>query len=288
MTCRVLLGLALAFTACADTGQERVALPLYLAGTDLSAPVQSQGDIPLHIDRAELAFGPLYLCAGNTAGELCETARLEWLDSRVVDLTVADPEVAGQLTGTSGPVRSFMYDLGISAQLTREQPFVLAAAAALEDASLRVEGRAELAETVLPFRAEIAIQQSEQTELGVPVVRKSVSEEFSHEVQPGEPGLLVRFDAHAWLSRIDLRPYLAQTACRPDGPPVCARNVEYRCDEAGASDSTRDCSELDQVCLAGLGCRQALDFEHGSEPYRALRNALLVGQRPSFEWGFAP
>jgi hypothetical protein len=279
----------LALSACVDTGQARVAVPLYLAGSDLAAPLSAAGGSELTLDSAELAFGPLYLCAGNTAGELCDTARLEWLESRVIDLTRATPERAGELTGVSGTVRSFMYDLGISSQLTRDQPYTLQAARELDGASFRVSGSAEIAGVSVPFRAELAIQQTEGTEPGVPVIRKSSSERFAHDVAPDEPGLLIRFDAASWLRSIDLRGYLEDSTCSPDGPTrVCAGQVEQRCASDGSVEATRDCSALGQVCLAAQGCAPELSFEPDSEPFRALRNGLLSGGRPTFEWGFVP
>ena len=280
----------LVVSACGvDTGQERVAVPLYLAGSDLGAPLPAAGGSTLTIDSAELAFGPLYLCAGNTAGELCDTARLEWLDARVVDLTRETPERAGELTGVSGTVRSFMYDLGISSQLTRDQPYTLAAARELGGVSFRVSGRADVAGVELPFRAELAVQQSAGTEPGVPVIRKSTSERFSHEVSPDESGVLIRFDARSWLRSVDLRGSLEDKTCSPDGPErVCAGQVEQRCARDGSVSETRDCDALEQVCLAAKGCSSELSFEPDSEPYRALRNGLLAGGRPTFEWGFVP
>lgn len=285
---RALVGSLMLLACSTDTGQERVRVPLFLAGSDLSTEIRTADDGRLSIDAAQLAFGPLYLCAGNTAGELCDTARLEWLGSHVIDLTSASAARVGELEGISGTVRSWMYDLGISAQLTREEPFVLEAAQALNDASFRVEGHTELAGTEVKFRAEVTIAQSNQTELGVPVVRKSVSDDFEHDVGPFEPGLLIRFDARPWLSSIDLRPYLENTNCRPDGPErVCAQSIEHSCSPSGEVDDSRDCAMLGQVCLPGAGCSDELQFSEGSEAYRALRDALLVGARPTFEWGFA-
>lgn len=286
---RAILGVVLALSACVDTGQERVAVPLFLAGSDLRSPLTAAGGSELSIDSALLAFGPLYLCAGNTAGELCDTARLEWLDSRVIDLTRETAERAGELSGVSGTVRSFMYDLGISSQLTRDQPYILAAARELDGASFRVSGTASIAGVDVPFRAELAVQQTESTEPGVPVIRKSSSERFSHEVSPDEPGLLIRFDASSWLRSIDLRGYLEDGTCSPDGPErVCAGQLEQRCASDGSLVETRDCSALGQVCLAAMGCSIELSIEPDSEPYRALRNGLLSGGRPMFEWGFVP
>ncbi|HET8932037.1 MAG TPA: hypothetical protein VFN67_01295 [Polyangiales bacterium] len=286
---RAISALVMLLSACVDTGQTRVALPLYLAGSDLSAPLTAAGGLELEIERAELAFGPLYLCAGNTAGELCDTARLEWLDSRVIDLTRSAPALAGELTGVSGTVRSFMYDLGISSQLTRGDPFMLEAAKQLDGASFRVAGSALLNGARVPFSAELAVQQGPGTEQGVPVIRKSVSESFEHDVGPNEAGLLVRFDAASWLSTLELRSYVRDTTCVPDGPSLaCEGSVEHSCASDGSVATSRDCAALGQTCLAAEGCTSELHFEESDEAYRALRNALLVGERPTFTWGFLP
>jgi hypothetical protein len=252
MMLRAAIALALALGACVDTGQTRVAVPLYLAGSELSSPLTAAGGIALEIEQAELAFGPLYLCAGNTAGELCDTARLEWLGSSVIDLTRETPELAGELNGVTGTVRSFMYDLGISAQLTRDQPYVLDAARMLDGASFRVSGTAERDGRRIAFSAQLPIQQTDGTEPGVPVIRKSVNERFAHEVGPDEPGVLLRFDA-SWLSSLNLRSYFD-----------------------------------DEACAAADSCPSELSIEPESEPYRALRNALLTGARPKFAWEFEP
>jgi len=238
----------LLMVGCAETGQDDIEVPLYLAGTDVSEPFAADDGTLVSIDRADLAFGPLYLCAGSRAGELCETARLEWIESAVVHTPDALPFQAGMLSGTSGPVRSWMYDLGLSSLLTQEAPLVLAAAQELDGVSLHVEGRAEFETGVVGFVADIAIQQEEETELGVPVVGRSTTDTFDHDVQPGERGLLVRFDPRPWFSGI-------------------AYSV---------------------LCDPSVGCAEPTRIEAGSQAYRSIRNAILAEARPSFEWGFAP
>jgi hypothetical protein len=134
----------------------------------------------------------------------------------------------------------------------------------------------------------VPIQQSDDTELGVPVVRKSTSEAFFRDVGEGESGLVVRFDPAAWVRRIDFRPYATADACAPAGPAVaCDGTLERTC-EAEAELSRRDCSELGQVCVPGQGCREELTIERDTEAFRSLRNALVSGARPSFEWDYVP
>jgi hypothetical protein len=206
---------------CADTGQERVTVPLFVAGTEIEQPIAATGNVQVVLERADLAFGPLVLCAGATAGDLCETARLEWLDTIVVDAISEQPVRAGDLSGVSGAVRSYMFDLGISSQLTRLEPYVLDAAAALDGASVVVAGTARIEAVAITFRAAVPIRQTDETELGVPVIRKSTHEPFSHVVGPDEPGLVVRFDPAPWIRSVDFRPYLelapgtACSACTP-------------------------------------------------------------------------
>lgn len=253
MKLRGVLSMIVAITSgCAETGQDQARIPLFVAGSDLSEPIVALGGVRVAIDRADLAFGPLYLCAGATAGDLCDTARLEWLDTVVLDATDPTPVQAGELEGVTGPVRSWMYDLGISSQLTRDDPFVLAAAAQLGGASFVLTGKVELERIERAFFASVPIQQTDETELGVPVVRKSASEPFQHDVTGEESGLLVRFDARAWVRAVDFRPYLTEEACA-DG-----------------------------------ACADELTLEPDSQAFRSLRNALLSGGRPSFSWNIRP
>ncbi len=192
-------------------GQQRVAIPLFVAGTTLTEPLRAAGDIEVQLDRADLAFGPLYLCAGATAGALCDTARAEWLDSVVIDTLSGEAVRAGELSGVSGQVRSYMYDLGISSQLTRSEPFVLDAARALGGASFALEGRAQVNGGEVVFRALIPVQQTTDTELGVPVIRKAATASFSHELASDDSGVVVRFDVRAWVEKVDFAPYAGQS-----------------------------------------------------------------------------
>ena len=245
----LVLPFACALAGCGDVGQSQAEVPLYVSGSELAGAVVAVGDVMLTIDRAELAFGPLYLCAGAQAGELCDTARLEWLGSVRIDLTVAEPKRAGTLSGTTGRVRSFMYDLGISSQLTENEPFVLDAAQALGGASLVMEGYASYDGSDVPFIVAVVVQQGADVERGVPVVRKGTGDSFNHDVTDADPGLWVRFDASAWLARLDLRSELAKSVCVTEG----------------------DCSEPLRLAPDGMA-------------YRGLHNAVVSGRRPELSW----
>lgn len=196
-------------SGCVDTGQAPVALPLQLAGSTSDAPLTAAGGFSVELERAELAFGPLYLCAGALAGDNCETARLEWLDSVVVDVRSPELVDAGLLTGASGPVRSGMYDLGIASLSTLPEPLVLPAAASLGDRSVRLAGVATRDDERVPFELELAIQQGAEAEIGVSVVRVSDVPGLEHDVTGDEAALIVRFEAGPWLSDMDFASALA-------------------------------------------------------------------------------
>lgn len=235
-------------TGCGESAQRIAEVPLQVAGTNTAELTTDRG-VPVELTRAQLAFGPLYVCPGSTAGELCETARLEWLDSAVVELLDARPRSVGTLVGVTGPVRSYMYDLGFSSVLTTDEPLVLAAARELGGASLSLEGRATVDGRSTRFEARVAIRQGAEVERGVPVVRKSASEAFEHGVRGDEGALLVRFDVRAWLERLDFASWVEEQCPDPSDP-----------------------------------CDEPLALERGSLTERSLVLALTAGERPVFTW----
>ncbi len=234
-------------SACLDTGLDQVQVPLNLAGTALDAPFSVRDDWQVELEQAQLAFGPLRLCAGQRASGLCDTARAEWLDSAVVDLVSGTPMPVGELSGSSGVVRSSMYDLGIVSLLTRSEPVLLTAAEALGGQSLRLVGRASQSDVSLLFSVAMRIEQGEDVERGAPVIRLASTPDQVHDL--GQPGssLTVRFDPRPLLSNVDFTGLMQSTACQPT-------------------------------------CPAPIEFVEGSQPYRAVRNDIQAGPRPVFEW----
>ncbi len=245
--------LVLCCSGCgAETGQEPVSIPLHVAGSG-GTSIVLDNDVELQVLRADLAFGPLYLCSGPEAGDFCETARAEWLDSVVIDLLDSSPARVGRIRGSTGTVRSWMYDLGISSLLTETSPTALDAAQALGNASLLVEALAERDGAELSLTLRVVVDQAPEGEWGVPVVRRSRSDEFDHEIRADEQGLLVRFDAAPWFRGLDLAPYFEELDCGDDAP-----------------------------------CRGELVIDAPGPLYNHLRLALEAGARPVFDWGFSP
>lgn len=275
---------ALVLTGCLDTSIEATTVELSVAGADARAPFEGRDGATITLDRADVAFGPLYLCAGFTAGELCDEALAEWRDARVVDTLDPAPVAAGAMPAITGTARSYMYDLGIVSLLGRDEPLVTPAAESLGPASAVVEGRAEVGGQTIPFAVSVRVEQSGDVSQGVPVVRSGESDAISDAILPdGRTRVLVRFDPRPWLAAASFAALLEDAACAPGVEVACAGPIEQRCDAAGGLVETRDCAALGQPCLAGAGCaeRAVLDADH--QIGRALRTGLEAGTRPAVE-----
>jgi hypothetical protein len=240
----VLFGL---LPSCLDAGLDDVHVPLRLAGTAVEAPFVVRGDWQVELEQAELAFGPLTLCAGARPGGFCDTARAEWRSSAVVDVLSAEPALVGELIGSGGMVRSSMYDLGFVSLLTQGEPLVLPAAEALGGNSLRLTGRALRGSAAIRFTAELRVEDADGMPSGFPAIRHTSTPDQVRDL--GEPGLslAVRFDARPWLENVDFDGLLASDGCQP-------------------------------------ACPDPVGFAEGSQPYRAVRSDVEGGSRPVFEW----
>lgn len=277
--------LTLPLLGCGEVGQAEVAVPLHLRG-EAPGEVRALSGQTVTLTTADLAFGPLYLCPGVSAGELCATARLEWLDSAVVDLLSRRSEEVGMLQGTTGSVRSLMYDLGLSSQLTQREPLVLTAAADLGGYSLRLAGTVESDQGDIPFSVNVLATQGEGTEVGVPLVRRTLGFRGEHEVTESEAGLRITLPASHLLGGVDFDAYLQEQACREEGPAVvCDAAEAVTCDGDRETDRMR-CSGEAPYCVHGLGCVAALTLEEDGAAYRAIRTALLSGATPTLDWNY--
>lgn len=286
---RILIGFILSsaglVTACTADAQKQVSIPLIATSSGLQAPIQASGGVTLQINKAQLAFGPLYLCAGYNAGDHCDLARLEWLDSIVLDLQRPNTVTLGQLDGVDGTVRSWMYDMGISSQLTDKNPVMLKAAKTLNGNSVVIEGTATHNNRSLPFVANIVVSQYEKTEFGIPVVRKRIDERFEHRVTGDEGALQLSFDPRLWLEGLDLSPYFADQSCAPDAPSIlCQGSVQLQCSQDGQEMGRKDCAAQGMVCQSKRGCVSAIEFMTDSKTYRELLFSIITEHRAQFRW----
>lgn len=273
--------LALLLTGCIDTTIESTTIALSASGTDASAPFEGRNGAMITLERADVAFGPLYLCTGAMAGALCDEAIAQWTDAEVVDALDPTSMELGSMTALTGTTRSYMYDLGISSLLTRDQPLVSPAAESLGPASVVVEGRAEVDGQTIPFSVAVRVEQSNEVERGVPVIRSGMGDGFSEEVLPdGRSSLEVRFDPRPWLATANFSSLTEDGACAPEVDVVCAGSLEQTCADDGSVMATDDCADRGEACVRGLGCVERVELAPDSQIGRALRSGVEAGQRP--------
>jgi hypothetical protein len=103
----------------------------------------------------------------------------------------------------------------------------------------------------LPFLAELAIQQEADTERGVPVIRSPAGSGFEHTLGEASERLRVRYDPRTFFVSLDFDALQAEAECTAEA----------------------DTTECEQVEVA-----------EGSQAWRAIRNDVVAGERPSFEW----
>src|SRR5690606_36101715 len=113
--------------SCVGSPQDFVEISLEAKGREVTQ-LENVDNMTFSLTRADAAFGPLYICAGVQAGSNCDTARLEWRESAVVDALSEEPQALGSLFGTSGSARSWMFDYGITSLLTETAPVLMPAA----------------------------------------------------------------------------------------------------------------------------------------------------------------
>jgi len=267
------IGLVLANSACTESAPTPVSLELYARGRAVTSALSDGTQLTL--SRAELALGPVYLCAGPQAGQNCQTALAEWRQARVVDVLGSGDQSLGTLEGYTGRALSYMHDCGIVSLLTQEVPLVLPAAEELGQRSLELEGRAELAQSgapTIPFRIALAIASSADADRGQPVVRSSPGQ-FDAEIGTETAKLTFSFDAGAWLTGLDQSAFWQDAACSADGPAVvCAGTVSQDC----ASETAVDCAESQQVCAPNQGCQDVITLDEETAAGRSVAQAITL------------
>jgi hypothetical protein len=181
--------------ACGDTGQTRVQVPLAGVGT-APRPV-TIADATVTLRRADVSFGPVYFCASEAGrAELCSVALAELRDAVVIHALDPTPEPLGALDGTSGAVRSAIFDYGIVWLLTENQPRALATA--VEGHSAVLEGDIVRGAQTLRFRALVDIPPRVRGDQAVNAQRTS------HTIDEDGARLTAAVDPHPWVERLDV------------------------------------------------------------------------------------
>lgn len=203
---------ALAVSGCGEAPQDEHSIELVARAREPGVVILADGT-EVTLTRAEVAFGPLYLCPGTTAGEACDAARLEWRDSAVVELLDAADQPLGEVSGVTGGVNSWMFDYGVTSLLGKDEALVSPAAAELGGVSLRLEGTALVNGTAVTFSLAALASQGADVEQGVQVVRSSSSDDFDYEVTLETAEVRVEFDVSPWLLALDGSDFCPENAC---------------------------------------------------------------------------
>ena len=239
-----------------ERSQEYGDIALQTQGTKIEEVQLNEG--VLKVERADLAFGPLYLCSGVQAGNLCDTARLEFLDSKVIHLLDDNESSLGRLNGMSGMVQSWMYDLGIVSTLTHSRPVILNAARDLGGYSFVLEGTLRIQNRDISLKIEVALSQFDATEKGVSLVRKSQSESFRYTITKEDVlgqtqrVMMIRFPFQDWLESLNFSRDLTD-------------------------------AKLDELCPSADECSPWLVSEE-SEVMRQVKTTLVTQMRPQFNY----
>jgi hypothetical protein len=202
-----LAALVLTIAACVTSSQAEVSYPAY-ARPALTRTLLAKNGWTVSVSRAEIAFGPVYLCAAQSgSATLCETAVGELLRVQRID-ALAGEQALGVVRGLEGPIRSAGYDLGITWFDT--QTSATPAATAPDGHSIVVEGVATRGSDVVPFRLLVDAVPQFQGQRAVPTTKASGN------VTSGDARLDVTFDVTRWLASVDFDEALA----RPERPAL--------------------------------------------------------------------
>jgi hypothetical protein len=181
----------LVLCACGPVAQTQVEFPLRVAG---QAGTFFTGEWSVTLDRADVAFGPLYLCAARTPSpELCATALGEMTDRVRVDALAVMPMNVGLVRAFTGAARSATFDYGVTWPTTEGQPQPALALAH----SAEFSGVAARAGRSFSFTLALDV---------IPNVRGSHSVLLSRvngEIAKDTIGLLARFDPARWWASVD-------------------------------------------------------------------------------------
>lgn len=186
--------LALLLAGCGTTGQDVVTFPVHGAGTGEVAFEQDGWSVT--IERADVGFGPIWLCATPFADtDVCPSAAAEWLGTQAIDATRGEPEMLADASAVTATVRSAMLDYGRSWLLTDAS--TRANEGAPEGHSAVFVVRATSAERALEIHAAIDVDPSSAGESAV------IGASAGTHAITGSEALIVRLDPAAWWRRVD-------------------------------------------------------------------------------------
>lgn len=207
--------LAMALGGCADTG--RTYATVELASVGAASPVLVDGSFTVTLTRADVAFGPAYLCATPTASsELCATAVLEVLQAHPIDGLSPMASPLATLGGVTGTVRSAQYDFGIPFLLTESTPRALPGSIGGHSAVIEATATDGATTFDLHITLDVAAKVSGTTAMvGAPLVS---------DIPASGATVTVGVDPREWLRGLDWAA-LAATPHAPSEPVVLAKGT---------------------------------------------------------------
>lgn len=184
----------LALCGCVDDGRSRATVELLARGA--ASPVLVDGGWTITLTRADVAFGPAYLCATAAASsELCTTAVLEFLEAQTIDGLDPVPTPLGILEGVTGSVRSAQYDFGIPFLLTESMPTPLPGSVSGHSALLEATATDGVDSFDLSITLDVAAPVSGTTAIvGAPLVAL---------IPESGATLTIAVDPREWLRGLD-------------------------------------------------------------------------------------
>lgn len=180
--------------ACAEADRTRATVELLARGT--TDPVLVDGSWTITLTRADVAFGPAYLCAtAAVSSELCHTAVLEFLEARTIDGIDPTPTPLGTLEGVTGSIRSAQYDFGIPFLLTETAPKPIDGSVAGHSAVLEATATDGIETFDLSITLDVEAQVSGTSAIvGAPLVA---------EIPESGASLTIQVDPREWLRGLD-------------------------------------------------------------------------------------
>ena len=192
------LALALSLlSGCTDVGAQRLQVPMFLQGTAPS--LIRVADYDVEVDQAQVAFGPLYLCASRLPDvDICPTSIAENLQTTSFDALSERATMAGTLSGFTQTSRSGMWDYGRTWRISDR--VVRPSAQAIDGAhSAVLVLTATRGGESRHFRFVLDVDGGSQTS-GTTAVRARLTEQA---LTPSLASLEVRFDPTLWASLVD-------------------------------------------------------------------------------------
>lgn len=212
---------ALALLGCAETGRTYVEIPLHGQGV-ADEPFDAGADWSVELERADVAFGPLWLCSTESASpEHCESAILELTESVTIDALDPEARLLATTHGITGTVRSAMWDYGIT--WLPAAPRARPTEGAPDGHSARFAGTAAHPDgRTFAFACDLDLPPIMQ---GAILVRGRRIER--HTIASSDDALVVRVDPRAWWSRVDLDRLASRAAAGEDPVVIAPGDADY-------------------------------------------------------------